>query len=207
MTTKEEDWVLKEDLNKIGYLRFNYIVSGLERSGTSLMMQILESIGQIPVIYDNELRPQDEHNQKGYYETFGGDIIGRLKTKDVDMNIYKESFIKITSYGLQYISQGHDCKVIYMERNMDEIMESRKKMGDTDIDKNTLINLNNETKKMMDNKKEFKYTVIDYNNLFRNPEYELQKIKDFLDIEFSNEKIINEVIDSDLYRCRSSRCS
>jgi len=202
MTTKKEDWILKEDLNKIGYLKFNYIVSGLERSGTSLMMQILDAIGQIPVIYDNELRPSDNHNTKGYYETFGGDIIGRLKTKDVNMNDYKESFIKITSYGLQYIPQGHDCKVIYMERNMDEILESRRKMGDTKIDKETLNNLNRDIKNHMDKDRNFIYIIINYNELLSNPKNELQKIKDFLDIEFSSDKIINEVIDSGLYRCR-----
>ena len=201
-TTKEEDWVLKEDLNKIGYLKFNYIVSGLERSGTSLMMQILEEIAQIPVIYDNELRISDEHNKKGYYETFGGDIIGRLKTKDINMNDFKESFIKITAYGLQYIPEGHDCKVIYMERNIDEIIKSRKKMCDTEIENDILVKLNNESKHKMDINRNFLYIVVNYNDLMVNPIGELQKLKDFLDIEFSSDKIIQEVIDDSLYRCR-----
>ena len=44
----------------------NYIVSGLERSGTSLMMQMLHK-GGLPVAFD-DLRTADEHNPRGYYE-------------------------------------------------------------------------------------------------------------------------------------------
>ena len=42
------------------------IVSGLPRSGTSMMMQILEA-GGIPILTDN-IRKFDEDNPKGYYE-------------------------------------------------------------------------------------------------------------------------------------------
>jgi len=55
----------------------NYIVSGLERSGTSLMMQILKASG-IPVAYD-ETRKKDKNNPKGYFELEDGKIIDKLK--------------------------------------------------------------------------------------------------------------------------------
>ena len=42
------------------------VVSGLPRSGTSLMMQILEAAG-IPILTDQKRKP-DEDNPKGYYE-------------------------------------------------------------------------------------------------------------------------------------------
>ena len=54
----------------------NYIVSGLERSGTSMMMQILRS-GGLPTAFDESRKP-DVNNPKGYYELEGGKIINKL---------------------------------------------------------------------------------------------------------------------------------
>ena len=54
----------------------NYIISGIERSGTSMLMQMLHVSG-IPVSFDLS-RPRDRHNPKGYYELEGGKIINKL---------------------------------------------------------------------------------------------------------------------------------
>jgi hypothetical protein len=54
----------------------NYSVSGLERSGTSLMMQMLHK-GGLPVAFDDS-RAADENNPRGYYELEGGKIINCL---------------------------------------------------------------------------------------------------------------------------------
>ena len=54
----------------------NYILSGLEHSGTSLMMQMLHA-GGLPVAFD-ESRAADENNPHGYYELQEGGIINRL---------------------------------------------------------------------------------------------------------------------------------
>jgi len=51
----------------------NYIVSGLERSGTSMLMQILEASGT-PMAIDTKSRPPDDNNPKGYFELEGGKI-------------------------------------------------------------------------------------------------------------------------------------
>ena len=48
---------------------YNYIVSGLERSGTSMMMQILY-MGGAAVAFDKSHEP-DVHNSKGYFELEG----------------------------------------------------------------------------------------------------------------------------------------
>ena len=45
----------------------NFIVSGLERSGTSMLMQILEA-GGVPMAFDTASRPPDDNNPKGYFE-------------------------------------------------------------------------------------------------------------------------------------------
>ena len=104
----------------------NYIVSGLERSGTSMMMQMLAK-ANIPVSSDKK-RQADENNPKGYYELEGGKIINKLMDGSFDFDQYKGSFIKITCYGLKYIPEGN-YKIIYSERNIEEILDSMEKMA------------------------------------------------------------------------------
>ena len=82
----------------------NYIVSGLERSGTSMLMQILDA-GDLPIGYD-ESRPADESNPKGYYELEGGKIINRLMDGTFPLEKYKGNFIKVTAYGLKFLPPG-----------------------------------------------------------------------------------------------------
>ncbi len=88
----------------------NYIVSGLERSGTSMLMQILKA-GNLPIAFDNS-RPADENNPKGYYELEGGKIINKLMNKSFPLDSYKGKFIKITAYGLKFLPPGK-YKIIY----------------------------------------------------------------------------------------------
>lgn len=112
----------------------NYIVSGLERSGTSLMMQVLKA-GGIPIAYDEERKP-DKNNPEGYYELFGGKIISKLEKGEVDLNQYKGKFIKVTAYGLLILPPG-EYKVIYMVRNYSEVVKSsyamRSKIKDEEL--------------------------------------------------------------------------
>jgi len=103
----------------------NYIVSGLERSGTSMIMQILNT-GGIPTGFD-DARPYDENNPKGYYELEGGKIINRLINKTFPFEKYKGQFIKITCYGLKFLPKAR-YKIIYSERNIEEILDSMEKM-------------------------------------------------------------------------------
>lgn len=112
----------------------NYIVSGLERSGTSMLMQILNA-GEIPVSFDLSRLP-DENNPKGYYELEGGKIINRLMDQSFPFNKYVGKFIKITAYGLKFTPRGN-YKIIYSERNIEEIMDSMEKMANMqDWDRN-----------------------------------------------------------------------
>ena len=128
---------------------FNYIVSGLERSGTSMIMQILNA-GCIPTSFDLT-RPADNNNPKGYYELEGGKIINRLMKSSFPMDKYKGRFIKITAFGLQFIPTGN-YKIIYSERDIEEILDSMEKMiGLKDVKrletKQAIIKLNKFVKK------------------------------------------------------------
>ena len=99
--------------------KYNYIVSGLERSGTSMLMQILKA-GEIPISFDKSRKP-DDNNPKGYFELEGGKIINKLMESVFPLDLYLGEFIKITAYGLKFLPLGK-YKIIYSERNLEEII-------------------------------------------------------------------------------------
>ena len=182
----------------------NYIVSGLERSGTSMIMQILKA-GNLPIGFD-ESRPPDENNPKGYYELEGGKIISRLMEGTFPLEKYKGKFIKITAFGLKFLPPGK-YKIIYSERNIEEILDSMEKMMDKkDLKrqetKQTFIKLNNMIKQHIREREDTKHIIINYNQTISNPKSNINKIAGFLDLpEKTLDKMINAV-DNRLYRQR-----
>ncbi|MBE3093590.1 MAG: nucleotide pyrophosphatase [Actinobacteria bacterium] len=186
----------------------NYIVSGLERSGTSLMMQILEA-GGLPVAYDDS-RKADKNNPKGYYELENGKIIDKLRDEEFQIKKYKGKFIKITAYGLQFLPKGN-YDIIYMIRNIGEIVESTTKMTEnkSTCDKEELrMALVFFEKHMLDElkkkeSKNFRFIPMFYNALMNesSKEAELGILK-MRYPEFDVEKA-KQVIDKKLYRNRS----
>ena len=101
-----------------------YVVSGLPRSGTSMMMKMLEA-GGLSALTDN-IRRADDDNLQGYYE------FERVKAmKDGDTAWVGEAqgkVIKVISALLESLPAGYHYKVIFMEREMVEILASQRKM-------------------------------------------------------------------------------
>ena len=100
------------------------IVSGLPRSGTSMMMKMLEAGGLLPLT-DN-LRTADVDNPKGYYEF---ERVKKLEEGDVAWLPEAEGkVVKVISALLKHLPDGYEYRVIFMRRNMGEILASQKKM-------------------------------------------------------------------------------
>lgn len=182
----------------------NYIVSGLERSGTSLLMQMLHA-GGIPIASDT-LRPADEHNPKGYYELEGGKIINRLMEKTFPLEKYRGLFIKITAYGLQFLPKGK-YMIIYSERNLDEIMDSMEKMAkikDTNRKetKESFRKLNELIKKQISLRNDIHVLFVNYNDIISKPEHIGKKIIDFLGCTDVDVPSMIAMVDKNLYRQR-----
>lgn len=182
----------------------NYIISGLERSGTSMLMQILRA-GDIPISHDNT-RPADESNPRGYYELAGGKIINRLMEGSFTLTNHKGKFIKVTSFGLKYLPPGK-YKIIYSERNIEEILDSMEKMiGEKDPDREatkiSFIKLNNMIKEYVENREDIDILFINYNSILSHPKENISKIIKFLGApEYLLDKMI-ETVDKKLYRQR-----
>ncbi len=100
------------------------IVSGLPRSGTSMMMKMLEA-GGIPPLTD-KIRTADEDNPKGYYE------FERVKKLDKGDTAWvadaRGKSVKVISALLKYLPADYEYKVIFMRRRTEEILASQKQM-------------------------------------------------------------------------------
>lgn len=99
------------------------VVSGLPRSGTSLMMQLLDA-GGIPIVTDN-LRTADTDNPRGYCE------FERVKTVKADASWLPDvrgKVVKMVSQLLYDLPATERYKVVFMERDLDEVLASQEKM-------------------------------------------------------------------------------
>lgn len=101
------------------------IVSGLPRSGTSMVMKMLEA-GGLPILTDG-LRTADEDNPKGYYE------VERVKNlaQEQDKAWLAEARgkgIKVISYLLKSLPARFNYKVVFIRREMEEVLASQRKM-------------------------------------------------------------------------------
>ncbi|MFO8100805.1 MAG: nucleotide pyrophosphatase [Dehalococcoidia bacterium] len=179
----------------------NYIVSGLERSGTSVMMQMLHN-GGLPVAFD-ESRPADEHNPKGYFELAGGKIINQLIDGTFDMGAHRGLFVKVTAYGLKFLPEG-SYRVVYMMRNIEEVLDSMYKMGgemDREKDRDLFTRLDRFSLKLLDDRDDIKYITINYRDVINNPRFVIEKIGNFLGEQIDFEGAV-EAVDDKLYRNR-----
>ncbi len=182
----------------------NYIVSGLERSGTSMMMQILHA-GGVPVAFD-ESRPSDGSNPRGYYELEGGKIINRLKEGTFPLEKYRGKFIKITAYGIKFLPPG-SYRIIYSLRDLDEIMDSMEKMAggkdeDRDGTKLAFDHLNRMAMNLIEGREDIEAIFSCYNDILRNPGEALRMIGSFLNLPDEAVPQMLTAVDKRLYRQR-----
>jgi hypothetical protein len=99
------------------------IVSGLPRSGTSLMMQMLES-GGVEVVTDH-VRTADTDNPRGYYEF---EQVKKIKRDTSWLPATRGKAFKMVSQLLYHLPPSERYWVIFMERDLEEMLRSQEKM-------------------------------------------------------------------------------
>lgn len=100
------------------------VVSGLPRSGTSLLMQMLEA-GGVEVVTDR-LRTADDSNPLGYFED---ERVKRLRDGDDEwVAAAAGKAIKVVSPLLQYLPARYSYKLIFLLRSVEEILASQRRM-------------------------------------------------------------------------------
>lgn len=185
------------------------IVSGLPRSGTSMMMNMLNA-GGIPIATDG-IRTADSDNPKGYYE------LEKVKDldKEADKSWLKEKrgqVVKIISYLLKYLPDENNYNIIFLERNLDEVMASQNKMlvrmgqdvnpGEDEKMKTLYRSHLNETRSILKMRKNMDVLYVNHRDIIECPTSCADKVSRFLkkDMDLI---AMSGVVDPDLYRNRA----
>jgi hypothetical protein len=182
------------------------VVSGLPRSGTSMMMKMLAEGGLSAVI--DSLRTADEDNPNGYFEFEPVKKLG--EGQDDWLAEAGGKIVKVVSAILERLPAQHHYKIIFMEREIKEILASQKKM---------LVRRNEESNKtdaemqaqFEEHLKATKYWLarqpnmdvlyVDYNRMMSGPDQYCQAVADFIGIPVDVAKM-REVPNERLYRNR-----
>jgi hypothetical protein len=99
------------------------IVSGLPRSGTSLMMQMLHH-GGVEVVTDN-LRTPDTDNPNGYFEF---EPVKTIQRDTTWLATTRGKAVKMVSQLLYHLPAEETYRILFMERDLDEVLSSQEKM-------------------------------------------------------------------------------
>ena len=99
------------------------VVTGMPRSGTSLMMQMLEA-GGITALTDNR-RPPDIHNPRGYFEY---EPVTRIAQDASWMDAARGKAVKIVYRLLPHLPPDFEYRVVFMDRNLGEVFVSQREM-------------------------------------------------------------------------------
>jgi len=187
------------------------VVSGMPRSGTSMMMKILDAC-EIPLLVD-DFREPDEDNPRGYYE------FNRVKDLESDNSWLKlacGTAVKIVSPLLQYMDmdKGVKYKVIFMLRDIEEILASQKRMADRlghawDIIEDGILKQNysvhlEQIRKWLEKQRNIDLLYLNYAEVVSDPVPAIKSIVAFLDLKL-DARDIAEVVDATLYRQRARK--
>ena len=183
------------------------IVSGLPRSGTSMVMNAIATGGIEPLI--DHIRKADEDNPKGYYE-----FEPVKKTKD-DASWLPGAVGKVVKmvYRLLYDLPGeYRYRVVFTKRDLKEILASQNKMLDRSGNSGGAIPNEkmealfaaelNTCEKWLAEQPHFTVLYINHRDLINNGPAQMQKINDFLGGGLDVDAMVN-VVDPDLYRNRN----
>lgn len=182
------------------------IVSGLPRSGTSLMMQMLDN-GGVEVVTDG-IRTADTDNPKGYYE------FERVKSIKRDASWLPDTrgkAFKMISQLLYDLPSSERYRIIFMERDFDEMLASQEKMLERlgkpaaprdEIERAYTVHLNR-LHEWLARQANIELLRISYNDLLAQPLEHAQRVRQFLGGDVDIERMVNTV-DPSLYRNRKN---
>ena len=183
------------------------IVSGLPRSGTSMMMKMLAE-GGLNILTD-AIRNADDDNPNGYFEL---EIVKLLHEGNFTwLQNAGGKVVKVISSLLEYLPSEFTYKVIFMERELKEILASQKKM---------LLN-RNESNKLDDSEMELQFRnhltavkawlvrqpnievlYVNFNLLISEPKLCCDRISEFIGVPVDVNRMLS-VPNEKLYRNRA----
>jgi len=183
------------------------IVSGLPRSGTSMMMKMLEA-GGVPIMTDS-VRTADVDNPKGYYE------YERVKDleKETDKSYVREGrgkALKVISWLLKDLPDDNRYRIVFMRRDLGEVIASQNKMlqhrGEVDNSDDRMMvdaymNHLASVRILSRKRSNFEMLEVRYDTAVKDPAAAARLVNGFLGGKLDETKM-REVVDAELYRNR-----
>lgn len=182
------------------------VVSGLPRSGTSLMMQMLHA-GGLEIVTDH-VRMADVDNPRGYFEF---ETAKQIEKDTSWLPGTRGKAFKIVSQLLYHLPRTERYRIIFMQRNLDEVLLSQEKMlrrrnaaaAPREQMKEAFTLHLEKLFEWLREQQNMNVLVIKYNNLLDDPPEHSQKISEFLHDTLTVEAMVG-TIDPDLYRNRET---
>jgi hypothetical protein len=182
------------------------VVSGLPRSGTSLMMSMLQS-GGMPLLIDG-IRTPDKDNPKGYFEF---EKVKQIEDDQAWLPEARGRAVKMIAELLRHLPPAYEYKVIFMRRAMEEILASQREMlfrrgeptdkvRDEDMARMFEDHLAKVTK-WIAQQPHMEVLYVSYNDLLADPRPQTEAINRFLGGQLDVDSMVNAV-DPALYRQR-----
>jgi hypothetical protein len=197
-------------IGKTDHRPFIIIVSGLPRSGTSLMMSMLAA-GGLEVLTDR-LRTADDDNPVGYFEL--EEVKKLISGEHSWLAGANGKAVKVVSTLLPFLPDGYHYRIIFMRRAIEEVLASQRKMlinrgenpdkvGDDQMAEMFEKNLQ-QSERWINSQANATRIDINYRQLINNPSPLVAEINKFLSGSLDENKMLG-VIDPSLYRQRSSK--
>ncbi len=186
------------------------LVSGIPRSGTSLMMQVLAAGGLEP-LQDGE-RVADENNLEGYFEF---EAIKKLKDNPRIIDQGAGKVTKVISLLLPCLPREHRYRVIYMRRNPQQVARSQARMLERN-GKNSaylepfkaaemLAKHDEKTLRLLGEAENVSFLEVQYADLVDEPIKSVARVKEFLgELLPGHLDEMSEVVKPDLWRERQA---
>ena len=184
------------------------VVSGLPRSGTSMMMKMLAE-GGLTVVTD-EIRSADDDNPNGYFEL---EVVKQMSDGNVTwLNNAGGKVVKIISALLEHLPSTYTYKVIFMEREIKEVLASQKKMLANRQETSSISDAEMEeqfrkhvaaVKAWLVRQPNMEVLYVSYNAMVNEPSLLCRKVIDFLALPLNYERML-AVPNERLYRNRKA---
>jgi hypothetical protein len=183
------------------------IVSGLPRSGTSLLMQMLDA-GGLAALTDN-VRTSDEDNPRGYFEL---EAVKRTREDSSWLDQAAGRAVKMVHVLLYDLPPDRSYRVLFVKRDLREVVRSQEVMlrrrgaeGANLTDDQLISAYERQLAKIerwLAGRPGFRVLHVNYNDLMADPARVAAAINRFLGGSLDEEKMVSHV-DADLYRQRA----
>jgi len=185
------------------------LVTGLPRSGTSLMMQLLAAAG-FPILKD-DIRAADTHNPRGYFEYTP---VKRLHLDNSWLPTAAGKAVKVVSPLLGFLPTNLAYRAILVERSLTEVVDSQAEMLRCSRKELTLPpgRLKQALKEQQEvalarfsQNPQASLLRVCFRDVFDRPEKVMTEIFKFVGYPMPRLESLVDVVDSRLYRNRSNR--